>query len=301
MDSRDYGPEIVYLIACIPGKSRVRVFHTLGKANGLSLRVHVHAGVAGDGGYVSNSVGPALDHHLARLVAAGSSGRVVQATVPVEERRFDRLAFERPLGQLNTPLAAADLCPFDQAAATVLFLNRAHARLLRQAIADHSGSVTRLDRSGVASGAAEGPSRPAYHMHLHMSEHNTRYRTNPWPHGKGDIGVRTCDALTYLYLYIITLVLVETLPAHRHGKNDSHGHSWPEGGLQIISLICDTRYLRHPRLSDGSRGGVRIVEGPRRGPKRFPLHIWPDTPSSRELVASTAPPGSQDPRSWITL
>ena len=32
-------------------------------------------------------------------------------------------------------------------------------------------------------------------------------------------------------------------------------------------------------------------------PKRFPVHIWPDTPSLRELVASTAPPGSQDPRS----
>ena len=41
--------------------------------------------------------------------------------------------------------------------------------------------------------------------------------------------------------------------------------------------------------------------GPRGGPKRFLRHIWPDTPSLRELVASTAPPGSQDPRSWITL
>ena len=43
------------------------------------------------------------------------------------------------------------------------------------------------------------------------------------------------------------------------------------------------------------------MEGPRRGPKRFLRHIWPDTPSSRELVASTAPPETQDPRSWITL
>ena len=40
--------------------------------------------------------------------------------------------------------------------------------------------------------------------------------------------------------------------------------------------------------------------GPRRGPKSFPLHIWPDTPSLRELVASTAPPGSHDPRSGVT-
>ena len=36
--------------------------------------------------------------------------------------------------------------------------------------------------------------------------------------------------------------------------------------------------------------------GPVMGPKAFPVHIWPDTPSLRELVASTAPPGSQDPR-----
>ena len=31
--------------------------------------------------------------------------------------------------------------------------------------------------------------------------------------------------------------------------------------------------------------------GSRGGPKAFPVHIWPDTPSSRELVASTAPAG----------
>jgi len=43
------------------------------------------------------------------------------------------------------------------------------------------------------------------------------------------------------------------------------------------------------------------VEGPRRGPKRFLCHIWPDTPSLRELIASTAPRETQDPRSWITL
>ena len=91
---------------------------------------------------------------------------------------------------------------------------------------------------------------------------NRGYRTHPWPHGKEKLGAG-CKA----------------------------------EGPQIISIICDTRYLRHPRLSDGSRGGVRIVGGPRRGPKRFPLHIWPDTPSLRELVASTAPPGSHDPRS----
>ena len=29
--------------------------------------------------------------------------------------------------------------------------------------------------------------------------------------------------------------------------------------------------------------------------------FWPDTPSLRELVASMAPPETQDPRSWITL
>jgi len=75
-----------------------------------------------------------------------------------------------------------------------------------------------------------------------------------------------------------------------------HCYSRPEG-LQLISIICDTRYLRHPRLSDGSRGGVRILVGPRGGPKRFLRHMWPDTPSLRELVASTAPLGSQDPRS----
>ena len=50
-----------------------------------------------------------------------------------------------------------------------------------------------------------------------------------------------------------------------------------------------------------SLGGVRIVMGPKRGPKAFPSHIWPDTPSLRELVASTAPPGSQDPRSKPNL
>ena len=37
-------------------------------------------------------------------------------------------------------------------------------------------------------------------------------------------------------------------------------------GPQITSIICDTRYLRHPRLSDGSRGGVRILGGPRGAP-----------------------------------
>ena len=36
---------------------------------------------------------------------------------------------------------------------------------------------------------------------------------------------------------------------------------------QIVHLTCDTRYLRHPRLSDGSRGGVRILVGPRGDPK----------------------------------
>jgi hypothetical protein len=41
-------------------------------------------------------------------------------------------------------------------------------------------------------------------------------------------------------------------------------------GLQIINIICDTRYLRHPRLSDGSRGGVRIVEGTQEGTQTFP-------------------------------
>ena len=88
------------------------------------------------------------------------------------------------------------------------------------------------------------------------------------------------------------------MPCSEQHNNSYRTH--PEGP-QIISIICDTRYLRHPRLSDGSRGGVRIVGGPRRGPKRFPLHIWPDTPSLRELVASMAPPETQDPRSWITL
>ena len=41
-------------------------------------------------------------------------------------------------------------------------------------------------------------------------------------------------------------------------------------GPQITSIICDTRYLRHPRLSDGSRGGVRIVEGIQEGTQMFP-------------------------------
>ena len=43
------------------------------------------------------------------------------------------------------------------------------------------------------------------------------------------------------------------------------------------------------------------MEGTQEGTQTFPSHIWPDTPSLRELVASTAPPGSQDPRSWITV
>ena len=43
-----------------------------------------------------------------------------------------------------------------------------------------------------------------------------------------------------------------------------HCYSRPEG-LQIISVICDTRYLRHLRLSDGSCGGVRIVGGTQEG------------------------------------
>ena len=99
-----------------------------------------------------------------------------------------------------------------------------------------------------------------------------------------------------------THFLVETLPEMGRGTtNTVRTHGEKAEGLQIMSIICDTRYLRHPRLSDGSRGGVRILVGPRGGPKRFPLHIWPDNPSLRELVASTAPPETQDPRSWITL
>ena len=86
----------------------------------------------------------------------------------------------------------------------------------------------------------------------------------------------------------------------RERTNTVGTHGEKAEGPQIISIICDTRYLRHPRLSDGSRGGVRILVGPRGGPKRFLRHIWPDTPSLRELVASTAPPETQDPRSWIT-
>ena len=35
-------------------------------------------------------------------------------------------------------------------------------------------------------------------------------------------------------------------------------------------LICETCYIKHPRLYDGSRGGLRIVMGPVMGPKTFP-------------------------------
>ena len=58
-------------------------------------------------------------------------------------------------------------------------------------------------------------------------EHKLTYRTHPWPHEKEKLGAG-CKAK----------------------------------GPQIISIICDTRYLRHPRLSDGSRGGVRIGGDP---------------------------------------
>ena len=52
-------------------------------------------------------------------------------------------------------------------------------------------------------------------------------------------------------------------------KHNTRYRTHPEGP-QIISLICDTRHLRHPRLSDGSRGGLWIVEGTQEGTQTFP-------------------------------
>ena len=83
----------------------------------------------------------------------------------------------------------------------------------------------------------------------------------------------------------------------RVGDGQCHGFIASSAkGLQIISIICDTRYLRHPPAlpwiawRSSHRGG-----DPGGDPLVSSLHIWPDTPSLRELIAATAPPGSQDP------
>ena len=56
---------------------------------------------------------------------------------------------------------------------------------------------------------------------------------------------------------------METLPEIGRGTTNTVGtHGEKAEGPQIISIICDLRYLRHPRLLHGSRGGVRILVGP---------------------------------------
>ena len=95
---------------------------------------------------------------------------------------------------------------------------------------------------------------------------------------------------------LYTHFLVETLPEMGRGRTNTVGtHGEKAEGLQIISIICDTRYLRHPRLSDGSRGGVRIGGGTQEGTQTFPppyLAGYSEFERTRRLDGSARDSGS---------
>src|SRR5271157_5939335 len=91
-------------------------------------------------------------------------------------------------------------------------------------------------------------------------------------------------------------VLAENKHTRRNWRRDVRRRGYRSSTSSAIHGISSIPGSPMDRVGDSGSGW-----DPRWDPFVSWAHIWPDTPSLRELVASTAPPGSQDPRTKPSL